>query len=324
MLHSRWIGRALGWALGLMVLGVVLVGGPAAAESPADIAAARELFKQGVAASKQGNWEEAVDKLSRSLALKRAPIAHYTLGVAQQNTGRLVEALENLRAFLASPREEATDLYREPAQKAIAELEPRVGRVAITIKPGKIPELKVHIDTEAVPAIALDQQRLVNPGSHLVKAEAPGFQSAQKRFEVTEGGSAAVELVLFPEEDKPDEPTLADQPTAPAEPADADAAFPTGPVVLMAGGAAVFGVGLAVGLVGLSEAGDAPSSEGDEADAARAKGLAGDIVAGVGIAAAAAGLIWLIVYDGEPEPEAATSAVRPWSQGSAMGLTLSF
>jgi hypothetical protein len=92
----------------------------------------------------------------------------------------------------------------------------------------------------------------------------------------------------------------------------------------LAGGAGVFVVGLAVGLAGLSEAGDAPASEGDEADAARTKGLAGDIVAGVGIAAAAAGLIWLIVYDGEPEPEAAVGAMRPWSHGSASGLQITF
>jgi hypothetical protein len=313
-----------------LLLGLWLPTVPAHAQSPgpspADVAAARDFFKKGIKASKEKRWQDAVDNLTRSLELKPAPITHYTLAVAQQKVGQLVEALESLRAFLAAPEEQATNAYREPAQEAVALLDKRVGRVRIDVEPADVDDLAVQIDGSPVPLAALASDRLVNPGVHLVKASAPRYLDAKQTFEVEEGGSATVSLVLelAPVPDEPDEPTEP-EPGPTQGPDQVESSFPVGPVVLLASGVAVFGAGLAVGMVGLSEAKDAPASEGEEADAARTKGIAGDVIAGVGIAAAVGGIIWLIVYDGSPEPAAeAAAAVRPWQQGPVSGIQLSF
>ncbi|HVY47558.1 MAG TPA: hypothetical protein VHB21_16830, partial [Minicystis sp.] len=75
----------------------------ARAQDAADVAAARDLFNEATRYAAAGQWELARDRYQRSLTLKRAAITMYSLGVAQQNTGRLVEALESFRAFLAEP-----------------------------------------------------------------------------------------------------------------------------------------------------------------------------------------------------------------------------
>src|SRR5262245_46822534 len=102
-LHMMSIHR---WAL-VFVAMLALVS-PAAAQSPADVALARQLFNEGLELSKANKWEDAREKLARSLALKRAPITLYTLGVAEMKSGHLVAALEHLHAFVALPREPGT------------------------------------------------------------------------------------------------------------------------------------------------------------------------------------------------------------------------
>ena len=103
----------------------------ARAENPADVALARELFTEGSRYAEAGNWAAATERYARSLALKRAAITLYSLGISHKNTGKLVEALVNLRAFLSEPSVPATQPYEAPARAAIAEIEPRIGRVRI-------------------------------------------------------------------------------------------------------------------------------------------------------------------------------------------------
>ena len=279
-------------ALSILLL-ILLVGASAHAQSAADVAAARDLFREAAQLSREGKWEEAKNKLKRSLALKPAPITHFSLAVAQQKTGEFVEALENFRAFLISPPEPSTDKYRTPAQQAVTELEPRVARVSIAVRPPALEGLTIKIDGHAVPLAALEQPRLVNPGAHEVKASAPGHHDATQRFEVAEGGSAEVTLTLKP---APEAPAPVAPPPAEPTPEVKERPFPIAPVVLIAVGAAAIGVGVAVGMIGLNEAKEAPTNDGEEAQAARTKGIAGDVVAGVGGLAAGIGVILLIVH----------------------------
>lgn len=277
-----------------ILLWVLLVAASAQAQSAADVAAARDLFREAAQLSRDGKWEEAKAKLKRSLALKPAPITHFSLAVAQQKTGDLVEALENFRAFLISPPEPTTDKYRQPAQQAVTELEPRVARVSIAVNPPSLEGLTIKIDGHAIPLAALEQPRLVNPGKHEVKAAAPGHHEARQRFEVAEGGSAEVTLTLQP---APEAPAAAAATPVEAPPPEVrERPFPIAPVVLIAAGAAAIGAGVAVGMIGLNEAKDAPTNDGEEAKAARTKGIAGDVVAGVGGLAAGIGVILLIVH----------------------------
>jgi hypothetical protein len=322
----------------------------AVAQPAPDVAAARELYVEGAAFSKEGNWAEAKERLGRSLALKKAPITLYMLAVAQQNTGELVEALENFRAFLAAPPQAATQSLRAPSQEAVEDLDKRVARVTIAILPADLRSVVVTVDGVAVPTAALDRKRLVNPGDHLLRANADGWTEGSRMFTVAEGEQAEIMLMLEREGEGPASNSLPAPPgvavaapmpaAAPAPPpvsapadraeqaADQGGSAPVGPVVLIAGGAAATGIGVAIGLMAVGDAEEAPTNDGPKADDARTQALAGDIVAGVGIAAATAGLIWLIAElagDGDDGDASAQSpGARPCAAGAATKLELRF
>jgi hypothetical protein len=296
---TRWgrIARACAVAA---CIGLATAPQVARAQNAADTAAARELFIEGSKLSRDGRWAEAKDRFERSLALKRAPITLYSLGVAQMSSGHHVEALESFRAFLAEPLTGSTEPYAEPARAAIEGLVPRVAKLDIDIKP-HAKGLNVSVDRKQVPPAALGVPRLVNAGEHVIRAEAPGYASRTAAVTVAEGETKAVALLLTPGSDEGRTPD--------GGPNDDD--FPVGPVVLMAGGGLAFGVGLTVGLLGVAAAGDAPTPDGPEADSARTQATAGDVVAGVGIAAAAAGLLWLLLDDSGQAPATSHLLVTP-------------
>jgi hypothetical protein len=84
-----------------------------------------------------------------------------------------------------------------------------------------------------------------------------------------------------------------------------------------------------VGLVGVSQAEGAPTRDGPEADSARTKMLIGDILGGVGIAAAGIGVVVLVLQGGKEEPAktggaGAASRVSPFITGRGGGVRVQF
>ena len=237
-------------------------------------------------------------------------------------TGALVGALESFRAFVREPASQASAPYRQPATDAIGELEQRVGRVTILIEPVDIDGLEVALDGNAVPLAALGRPRLVDPGTHTLSAAAPGYRREESELSVAEGGSelVTITLTLAPSAPAPAPTPDGREPIAAA--ADEPADVPVLPIVLMGGGAALLGIAIGVGVAGLRQANDAPSSEGDEADGARTKAIVADVLGGTGIVAAAVGLVLLLT--GDDDPPSAPGAVGLWSAGSVGGLLLSF
>jgi hypothetical protein len=270
----------------------------ASAQSAADVALARELFTDGSRLAEAGDWTAARERYARSLALKRAPITLYSLGIAQQNTGQLVDATENLRAFLAQPSEPATQPYEELARAAIADMERRIGRLRIEVAPAGLAAFRVTLDGKPIPSAALGHDRPTDPGDHDVAGEAPGREPVRMRVRVPPGGTERV-VVSF------------------AEAPRAARSSKVVPITLLAGGGALAAAGLVVGLVGVGEASDVPPGDEDAADAARAKALTGDVLVGVGVAAAAVGVVLLLVGDdGAPPARDQTAARAPrWAAG---------
>ncbi|WP_437731889.1 tetratricopeptide repeat protein [Sorangium sp. So ce1335] len=291
------------------------------AQGPGDVESARVLFVQGAKLAREGRWEEARALYSRSLEIKPAPLTHYSLGVAQKELGHLADALASFRAFLAEPSTPATAPYVGPAREAVAALERRVGRATIAVRPGKVDGLTLLVDGKPVRgapgrAIALD------PGAHEVVASAPGFRSTAARFTVAAGGAVEVPIALVRSA-----ASAARTPAAggglSAE-ADSSSASSRGalPIVVMGVGGAFFTGGAVLGLSGLKQAGSAPTSAGSDASAARAKGIIGDVLGGVGLATVGLGLYLLL---DEPAPSAPqTGGVGPWLGASGSGVEVRF
>lgn len=275
----------------------------AGAQSAADVTAARDLFVEGSRLAERDLWADARDRFERSLALKRAALTLYSLGVAQRNTGRLVEALESFRAFLVEPSTPAARPYEGPARDAVDALSKRIARLDIRIEPAQARAATVKLDGVPIPAEALGQARAVNPGKRVLLASAAGFRPARVEVLLVEGEHASVRLVL-------ERARLADTveggPPAPdGTPGTPGRALP---FALLGGGAAILGAGVALGLTGVSDASKAPTRDGAAAEQARTLALAGDILCGIGLATAAAGVIVLVA---QPAP-AGGASIEPW------------
>ena len=310
--------RGKGASLGIALLTALLAGTTpraALAQSASDVETARALFVEGAKLGNEGRWKEARELYARSLQLKPAAITRYSLGVAQRETGRLAEALGSFRSFLAEPEAPATARYTAPAQAAVAALEARVSRVSITLEPRAVDGLSLTIDGQPVPP-ASDTPREIDAGAHDVLARAPGFRSGAAHFVVAEGAGAAVTITLAgaaaPLGSKAVVRPL--DTTAPVDPPPVSAGpSRTLPFALLGVGGALFVGGATLGFVGVAQASGAPTRDGADARAAQTKGIAGDIIAGAGIATAGVGLILLLT-------RGTTSSASPRASGGAVSV----
>jgi tetratricopeptide (TPR) repeat protein len=223
----------------------LLLPGLARAQSEKDVETARAVFVEASKLAEQGRFADARDRYLLSLRLRRAAITFYSLGVVDKELGRLAEARESFRDFLAEPSAPATREYEEPARKALAEIEIKLAAE----HPGESTSLYGPVDPSAAPGRTL-------------------------------------------------------------------------PFVLLGAGGAVFAAGLVTGIVGLSEARNATTSTGPDADAARTKALVGDVLGGVGLAAMGAGVIVLLLQKSHAPAKA--SSVIPWIGGTSAGVTVRF
>ncbi|AUX46671.1 hypothetical protein SOCE26_081780 [Sorangium cellulosum] len=291
------------------------------AESVGDVESARALFVEGSKLARQGRWEEARALYTRSLQIKPAALTWYSLGVAQKETGRLVDALASFRTFLAEPTTTTTAPYVRPARSAVAALEQHIGRVTIAVHPGNIEGLTLAIDGAPLRG-APDHAVEVDPGAHEIVASAPGFRPVAARFRVDGGRSVEVPITFAAE--------TAETAAAPADPpkgglppvADTGPAPPsrTLPIVMMGTGGALFAGGVVLGLSGLSQASGATTRGGPEARSAQTKGIVGDVLGGVGVATVGVGL-YLLLKQPAPSPPR-SGAVTPWIGASGAGVEL--
>ena len=293
---------------------------PAFAQTPAETAEARELFVQGGTLAEQGKWDEARVRFERSLKLKHASLTLYSLGVAQRQTGRLIEARESFVAFLAEPSTPATRPFEKPAKEAIGELDKRIAKVRFDINPGGVPGMTVELDGTVIPPEALAEARPVNPGAHSVTVSAPGYKMASTRMSAGEGEQVIAKLALAPV-----------VPVGPRVDGGGGGSLMSGvvPGVLIGSGLAVFAAGLATGMTGVIESSSAPTKDGPEADRARSMALMGDIIGGVGLAAAGTGVVLLILNaTSGPKSVAGARPVAPWigpsRSGRAAGVLVRF
>jgi tetratricopeptide (TPR) repeat protein len=184
----------------LFCLGAIWPATGWAQASDADRATARALAHRGYEAGQRGDYAAAAEDFEKADALVHAPTLLLGLARAEAGLGRLVEAQETYQRILregadpGAPAPFARAL--EDAAREVKALAPRLAWVTIDVHGPATPSVK--IDREFVPQAALGIPRACNPGEHTVSASAEAFASAQKTFEVGEGGVQSVTLVLDP------------------------------------------------------------------------------------------------------------------------------
>jgi hypothetical protein len=166
---------------------------PAGAEvSGADAASARALFDDARRLMDQGRYDEACPKFEQASRIDPdANGIRYNLATCYEHLGRLASAW-GLFSEVASRERLAgrTDRHELAKERADA-IAPRVPHLRIVV-PTPAPGIQVRRDGNIVAPPLLDTGIPVDPGEHVVAANAPEREGWSERVVVAEGSSYEV------------------------------------------------------------------------------------------------------------------------------------
>jgi hypothetical protein len=200
------------------VLALVLVAAPAAADhepSGAELASARSLFNEARAAEDRGEWGVALSKLDSVAKVKMTPQVRFHLGLCQEHTGRLLEALNNLERAASEGAEQNLPTVVEEANEHAAAVRTRVPKLFIVLPSGADP--RVEVDGQTFATVLLSRPIPFDPGRHKIVAAAPGLFFSQE-VTIAEREEKRVDVVFtrVPTSSSPS-PSYAVPATAPIE-----------------------------------------------------------------------------------------------------------
>lgn len=168
------------------------------APTDADRLTSRGLAYQGQAALAKKDYATAADRFSRADALVHAPTLLLGLARAEAGLGKLTSAQAKYSQILREgvPRGSPAVFAQAvaSARQEIKRLEARIPSVVITVKGPST--AAVTLDGTPIPAALLGDKRPVDPGAHVIRATADGFEAREVSLTLTEGKKENVTLEL--------------------------------------------------------------------------------------------------------------------------------
>jgi hypothetical protein len=342
----RWV--VIFVSLVALSLGTVTFAHAQESDDPTVIAAARALAIEGVKLAQSEHCPEAIDKLERAEKLHHAPIVLAHLGDCYIKGGRLVEGVERLRAVIreplpANPSEALQQAY-DDAKARLEETKPKLAMLTVTVA-GAPPdtELTLVIDERPVPAALVGAPQLIDPGAHLIKLGASGYQTSVRNLTMSPGDSEtlAMQLVALPNRPRGPNDTTS---TAAADPsreplpaargqalqADASVSQPWPAYVAWGGSAVALGVGIGFGVAAISTksrlselcpAKMCPSEQADLLDTGRRNATISTVAYSVALGTAVLGTVLYLMRD-RPDQPTTGQARGPRLDVGPLGVTL--
>jgi hypothetical protein len=210
----------------------------AVAQPKAELARAREQFRQGLALEAAGNWTRALEIFKSVAEIKSTAQVRYHVALCEEKTGDWVQAIGSYRmALVEAEQGKARDVI-DSARQGIDALEPKIPKLTVTRGAGAA-VADLRLDGKPLGPTLVGTAFAVNPGPHVIEASAPDRKPFRLEFDLAEGATRSVHLVL------PEAPVDASGP--PVEPPPA----PDAP----SGGSALLPVGITVGVLGLASLG---------------------------------------------------------------------
>ncbi|MEZ4391889.1 MAG: tetratricopeptide repeat protein [Polyangiales bacterium] len=164
---------------------------PSDALDPVALEAARRLFFEAYAAGERGDWETAYRGFSRALAIRTSPALRFNLAIAARNTGRFVEAVDQLRALV---REGGDEARVEAARREIELLSARVAQLRVSVT-GDTPR-SFELDGRAQPVALLGVDVPVDPGPHTIEVVGEAGDRQRREGALYEGERMQVAVSL--------------------------------------------------------------------------------------------------------------------------------
>jgi hypothetical protein len=172
----------------------------AAPPSPKDKADARALVNDAHKALKDKRLPDAIGAFKHADQLDPSPALELELAQAQVSAGKLVDAINMLFTIAASTDEAyPSKKAREAANKALADLKPRIPTVRVTVT-GPTGKATVTLDGVEIDASG---DVMIDPGAHTFGASADGFKAGEKPLTLAEGKHETLEIALQPDAPAP-------------------------------------------------------------------------------------------------------------------------
>jgi len=302
-----------------------------------DTKAAQTLAAKGRAALRAKRYDDAEQLLRSAQELAPSPELQVDIGRALIGLKRYVEA----RTLLS----DLTQGGKSPAEKRAA----AAAKVQLKLLEKRLPTLKLAVVGPSAGAahVSIDGQDVdpsqeipLDPGEHVVTADATGFYRVVRKVNATEGGHLSEEMTLAPEKvaTPAKEPVpqfaAAAHPDEPKEKPDSGRGSVVPAVAAFGIGAAGIGVGIGFGLMASSDADRVkaqcdgnicPKSVENGLSSAKTKGTVSTIGFVAGGAGLAAGVVLLIARPGKgAAPPERDAFVSPWIGAGMAGARGAF
>jgi hypothetical protein len=315
-LRSLSFAAALGCA--------VLASATAGAQDASNKAAAEALFRDGRALYDQGKYPEACAKLAESERLDPAPGTLLNLGGCYEKNGQTASAWATFKEAMAASHVKGRTDWEDLARTRAAALEPTLSRLTIAVA-SKADGLTVTRDGSNVGSAEWGTAIPVDPGSHVVDAQAPHRKPFHQAVSVPSGGASIT--VTVAELDPADQGGGAPTP----EPSSNGSTQRTIGLVIGGLGIVGIGVGTAFGFIAMSKENDATKNDCDATNHCNPQGVqlgkdaqsaatASTIAFAVGGIALAGGV--LLYFTAPKAPSAPTVGLRASAipGGGAFGI----
>jgi serine/threonine-protein kinase len=186
-----------------------LLASEARAQSPEDRRAAAALFIEAREQMAEGRFDDACPRLARSNLLDPGVGTQLNLAHCYELLGRTASAWSTWRAAadaagaMKAVDQDEADRRRQADREAFAraritDLESRLLYVTLRVADAGNPPPSVTLDGQGVPPERWGVETPVDPGVHVVAAQAPGRKPWVAQFEVAEQRAPRVDLVVPP------------------------------------------------------------------------------------------------------------------------------
>lgn len=272
----------------------VVVDPPPLSEEERRTAEARSLFRRGVDLIRQERWGEALEYFEESRAIVERPSTIMNIAACLQRLGRVVETARALEDYLRIAPED--DPRRPAAEQMKAEATGRIAHLVLSLSPASV---TVLVDEEPASGEGTERELLLDPGRHVVRVSAEGYEPDRITVTVIAGASESAEIHLEPIPEVEPETLIVEAPRKPLT-----------PYLVLAGSGLAALVGATLALVSIRDyervenppAGSSWADIEGDFDRGVRRRRTGVILSGVGLAGVAVGL-GLVLSGGSDEDE---------------------
>ena len=184
----------------------VCVSSGAAAQPSESIAQAEQLFEQARGFATKGDFAAACPMFEASYKLDPALGTLLNMATCYENNGQLASAWGRYREVISVATKVNDEARIKIAREKAAALEPRLPRLSIKVVNAKVPGLVVMRDDVPVDPAVLGAGIYVDPGPHVVTANAPQHRSVSIEVKMIEAETKIVEVPAL--EAMPDAPSV--------------------------------------------------------------------------------------------------------------------